>query len=155
MAFHFTHTLLESGSVILPGNYGRVLREAGQGHQNALRESILEAVRLQNFSTLPSRLDAAFYFDKVEGVRAYQSVQQLQFVNWYEVERLDGRTEETMSDFRRVQPIGPLGFEWASAYWRGEPWPLDGDRPAHHFIESFSVSRLRVIRRLSNQDLDL
>ncbi|MGE7367894.1 hypothetical protein ACQKKX_02335 [Neorhizobium sp. NPDC001467] len=155
MAFYCTHALLEVGSSVKPGNYGRVLRANGYAHAAALRESILEDVRSRSFSHLPSRLDAAFYFDHIENARAYNQTERLNFVNWYEVSRLNVHAMEARADFRRVVPMGMIGLDWAEAYWRGIPLPFaDQAKGAECFTETFSVTKLRIERRVDDEDLN-
>ena len=51
---------LGRGSVVLPGNYGRMLRLGGWGHPQAMREVLLEAVRMRDFPDRPSRQNCVF-----------------------------------------------------------------------------------------------
>ena len=60
--FHLSGAMLEPGSLILPGNWGRVIRSAGWRHDYSLRELALEDARVSRYPDRPSRLDAAFIF---------------------------------------------------------------------------------------------
>jgi len=73
---------LSPGSVIFPGNWGRVLRRyenataTGQLFGNAwilARELEFELVRLRQFAQLPSRFDAAFCCPNEGHARVYQA----------------------------------------------------------------------------------
>lgn len=153
MPFHISHAWLDVGSVIMPGNWGRVVSAHGYRHNLALRESVLEEVRRLEFPGLPSRLASAFYLETLEGARAYRQNQNMQLVNTYEVERVAADAVEAKADFRRVQPVGALGFDWARAYWRGEGFPedaLNGIDP-NLYLETLSVSPLRVVRLVSQE----
>src|ERR1700681_2787150 len=79
---HFAPLRLAPGSVIQPGNWGRVLHR----YENATvtqqlfgnawilaRELKFENVRLQNFPEKPSRFDAAFCCIDENGARVYQA----------------------------------------------------------------------------------
>lgn len=151
MPFHISHAWLDAGAILLPGNYGRVLNAAGYGHSNASAESILEDVRSREFPNLPSRLQSAFYFDTLERAAAYRQHQNMRHVNLYEVDRVTADTVEARVDFRRVTPVGPLGFDWARSYWRGEAFPTDrlNGVDSNLYVETLSVSALRVVRLVS------
>ena len=60
--FHLSGGLLGEGSVILPGNWGRILRAYGWQHPQAAKEMILEAARLRIAPGKPSRLECCFAF---------------------------------------------------------------------------------------------
>ena len=144
MPFHFCHAPLEPGAILKPGNYGRILLAAGYGHSHALRESVIEYVRISDFSNLPSRLSSVFYFENHQRALAYKQNENLRFVHLYEVERIDLDAPEATTDFRRVNPIGTIGLDWARSYWKGDPYPAAGSDP-DDFKETFSESRIRVI----------
>lgn len=137
----------------MPGNWGRVLSAFGHRHNLALRESVLEDVRSREFPGLPSRLRSAFYLDTLEGARTYRQNQNMQLVNTYEVERVATDAVEAKADFRRVQPVGALGFDWAQAYWRGEGFPEDAQNGVdpNLFLETLSISPLRIVRLVSQE----
>ena len=58
--FHFVPILLEPGSVVVPGNFGRIMNIVGATHDLWAREMALEAVRAQHYPGKPSRLSANF-----------------------------------------------------------------------------------------------
>jgi hypothetical protein len=60
--FHFAPILLAPGSVIEPGNFGRIIRLHGANHFLHRREMAYELVRQNLFPLLPSRLDCLFCF---------------------------------------------------------------------------------------------
>jgi hypothetical protein len=64
--FHFAPIMLAPGSIIEPGNFGRIIRQRGAAHNLYRREMIFEAVRQQHFSSRPSRLDCLFCFPTQE-----------------------------------------------------------------------------------------
>ena len=47
--YHLSGALLELGSIILPGNWGRVLTAIGWGHGQSLREMALEDARAARY----------------------------------------------------------------------------------------------------------
>jgi hypothetical protein len=58
--YHSSPVLLGQGSIILPGNYGRIIRSVGATHPYWDRENTLESVRRARYDAKPSRLDATF-----------------------------------------------------------------------------------------------
>ena len=60
--FHSCPTLLASGSVIEPGNFGRIIKLQGETHPLYRREMAYECLRLRFFPNCPSHLDCLFCF---------------------------------------------------------------------------------------------
>lgn len=56
--FHIAPMLLGAGSVILPGNWGRVLKLYTNANDVFYREHILETIRANEYPDKPSRLNA-------------------------------------------------------------------------------------------------
>lgn len=56
MPYHWAQPSLAEEAILEAGHYGRAVRAAGQRHRNALRESVLEDIRLNHFPVMPSRL---------------------------------------------------------------------------------------------------
>lgn len=82
---------LASGSVIEPGNWGRMLRtynlREGSRWWLPLREFIFEAVRSQQFPALPSRLEAFFACENEADLRKFMVGRPMDI--GYEVELTD------------------------------------------------------------------
>lgn len=74
--FHVAPNLLGVGSVILPGNWGRVLRQygPGQGNEVLYRESIVEYIRQQEFPDKPSRFDSIFLLESLDEAILYRNL---------------------------------------------------------------------------------
>lgn len=144
--FHGNSTLLEPGSVIQPGNWGRIIKKAEWRHALAMREVLFEHVRQSEFPHAPSRLESAYFFDD-EGEAAHylQTPDRAFLMIMYEVELVDPNATQIMTDYRRVHPSGPLGIDWVRAYWRGEMLA-----PENKFScrEILAVTPLRIIRRV-------
>src|SRR5262245_46478650 len=68
---HASSILLGPGSIILPGNWGRIIRAGGERHNRWPDEQVLEAVRLARYPKLPSRLDACFACPTEAGLRLF------------------------------------------------------------------------------------
>lgn len=60
--FHLAPISISPGSVIEPGNFGRIMRETQWKHGQYNREYALEQVRIDQFADLPSRLNCVFAF---------------------------------------------------------------------------------------------
>ncbi|WP_145928044.1 hypothetical protein [Bradyrhizobium neotropicale] len=115
--FHVNAALLQPGAVILPGNWGRVIRQAGWQHGRSVFEVALEDQRLRTFPHLPSRLDCSFFFDDVEEARFYRLAQNQHTHNLYEVELVDPRATLHCTDWRNISPSGSLDNDWTYRYW--------------------------------------
>ena len=146
MPFHWTQEALDPGAILEAGAYGKVLYATGQSHRDALRESILEHIRAQEFPSMPSRLQASFFFHTKDQALTYSTIRGLSSYALYEVEIVSGVTAVADVDFRRVDPSGPMGLEWARAYWRGDLMPPVGND--HLFRQRFTGSDLRVLRAI-------
>ncbi|HXW72245.1 MAG TPA: DUF2441 domain-containing protein [Methylocella sp.] len=66
LLFHFTREPRALGSLIVPGNFGLIIRQQGQAHPLFRREMIYEDIRRQRFRHRPSRLDCLFCFPTLE-----------------------------------------------------------------------------------------
>jgi hypothetical protein len=64
--FHFAPILLAPGSIIEPGNFGRIIRQQGEAHRLYRREMIYDEFRNKQFPDRPSRLQCVFCFPTLE-----------------------------------------------------------------------------------------
>ncbi|MDP9557145.1 UNVERIFIED_ORG: hypothetical protein J2W65_002786 [Pseudomonas parafulva] len=73
--FHVMNAMLEEGSVILPGNWGRSLRLYTGNEANAMlyREHVLEQIRSSEFPDKPSRLNCIFLLRTLEEAIRYRN----------------------------------------------------------------------------------
>jgi Protein of unknown function (DUF2441) len=78
--FHFQPSELHPGTVIEPGNFGRLIREAHEGipfngrvvvSGMLCREMLFELTRVQHYPQLPSRLACVFVIPTWEDALAY------------------------------------------------------------------------------------
>lgn len=74
--FHVAPILLGTGSVIHPGNWGRILRlyQAKDANFVLYRETVLEQIRANEFSCKPSRLNCLFLLRSREDAIHYMKV---------------------------------------------------------------------------------
>lgn len=125
--FHVSPILLSNETLILPGNWGRILNEYVVGKSDTtflLRETVLEHIRATEFPEKPSRLHASFALPSLDAARFYKTYNH-QFGVIYEVEIVDSTMPLHEGDFNLVQP--KPGQRWmegmervARSYWRGE-----------------------------------
>lgn len=69
VSFHHSYAFMEPGEIVRPGNWGRVLRGYGGQHNVFSRETLWELVREQEFASLPSRLEAAYFYEDEPAAR--------------------------------------------------------------------------------------
>jgi hypothetical protein len=132
--------MLERGSVIRPGNWGRMVRAIGSGHPEWQREVILEEVRKVEFPNVPSRFECAFVIDDLPEAQYYVSkASPISLV--YQVTLVDQGAPSHVSDWKGTGPYDHTK-EWARRYWRGDVMP----HPETHLKlrERLTLSRLRV-----------
>jgi hypothetical protein len=88
-AFFLCSYPLAPGSVVEPGNWGRILRNYGLSHPNncwmPLREYVFEGVRLKSHASKPSRLTSLFLFETIQDAQEFQKVGARPFDLLYEV----------------------------------------------------------------------
>ncbi|MNJ28716.1 hypothetical protein D3C77_232620 [compost metagenome] len=72
IVYHAAPMILSEGSVIQPGNWGRMLSMYNEANHVFFREYVLEETRASLFPTKPSRLDALFAVPTLEGAWAYR-----------------------------------------------------------------------------------
>lgn len=115
--FHVSGAMLQAGAVIMPGNWGRIIRQLGWQHGRSVFEVALEDQRLRNFPQLPSRFDCSFFFDDLDEARFYRTIQNLPTHILYEVEVLDETAPQHRTDWRNISPTGALDNDWTRRYW--------------------------------------
>lgn len=146
--FHLSGAWLEPGSVILPGNWGRIIRAAGWAHGSAIREMALEAARLSHSTHLPSRLNSAFAFVAREEAEAFRRANNA-FAHHilYRVSMCDPQAATHVTDAALGVPRGDLRHDWASEYWNG----LQAQPNSNTSVvrEVLTLSPLRIEERLA------
>lgn len=148
MPFHFNSTLLAPGSVILPGNWGRIILAIGQPHNLHAREMRLEQRRREQYIERPSRLTSAFYFERLHDALLYSITHDFGWQGMmilYEVE-LAIPNLPTHRGNHQLLPRDPTEQQ-IDEYWSGMAAP-PSQGPAVA-IETLSESPLRVLNRLA------
>lgn len=117
--FHACPILLATGSIISPGNFGRIINAAGPQHSLWEREQILEHIRASEFSYKPSRLHACFIFETGESAKFFRDK------HWpmniiYSAEIVDINAPIHHGDFNCLPPIAGCSLSMedvARRYW--------------------------------------
>ena len=153
--FHLAATVLVQGSIIAPGNFGRVLRFHGWRHTQALREMAIEASRKARFSHLPSRFEAAFAFETQEEAFRFKSTNPgFEAHICYRVRLREPEALCFTTDWRLVSPFGDFFGAWPDVYWHGVittsipgiQWPHGEGAILHR--EMLTLSHLVIEERL-------
>ena len=145
--FYCGSTQLAPGSVIEPGNWGRMLgrytREAKSNAWVLVRELKYEEVRRAHFPAKPSRLASAFLCPTQEHLKDFMAQQNRVFDLMYEVELVDPAAPLHVGDWTLPRTTGHetmAVFEAkAHQYWQGATVA----KP-----EVVTTSAVRVLKRL-------
>lgn len=119
---------LEEGSIVLPGNWGRMINlyKSDGAIILYLREKILEEVRLKDYPDLPSRMNSNFLFENIEQAKNFQSNEGGRYVDiLYEVEITDNDKPKFRGDLNTLNwPPTPFFLKeieiMAYNYWKAE-----------------------------------
>ncbi|CCG42199.1 DUF2441 domain-containing protein [Magnetospirillum molischianum] len=126
--FHCAPIPLRAGSIIEPGNWGRIVRLYQPNFGNyavAFREKVLEEIRLKEFPHKPSRLECCYMVPSYEIAKTYQNRADSRTLLIYEVELLYTDTPNHIGDWTYCYPVDDSYYfdemeECARQYWRGE-----------------------------------
>jgi hypothetical protein len=116
--FHLSGAMLAPGSIIMPGNWGRMIRAIGWQHSLAMREMALENAWVMSYPNRPSRLDASFVLPTLDEARNFK--QRIGgFANHllYRVTLCDPTALSHVTDSRLCAPTGNIRNNWADVYW--------------------------------------
>ena len=151
MLFHACSILLAPGTVILPGNYGRIIRKWGWNHVAAQREMMIERVRLHDYPQLVSRLDCCFAL--ISYVEAQRFVAENAANNYviYQAELVHSDAPVTVCDERRLR-YQHIAMEpgWADSYWQTARNTDEASReapPDTGLREAMVAGALRLLER--------
>lgn len=149
--FHYHPTLLGDGSIIMPGNFGRLINSyrPNEMNNNVTRELVFELVRHNGYNNRPSRFDCAYAFQDLESAKTGALSLGSRDV-LYEVELVDKEPMflGSMSLVNTVSTITGAAFipactMIAQRYWAG--LSVEG---APDVREVLTMSRMRVLRRV-------
>ena len=149
--FHASPLPLEIGSVILPGNWGRIIRGYTNGKVDPssmwilFREQTFELVRQTRFADKPSRLKSAFLFLEADKVQEFCVNNNRMHDVLYEVEIVDPSKKSHVGDMNLSALSNGLQFmdaveANAVQYWEGTDIA---------YPELITESPIRVCRRIA------
>jgi len=116
--YHLAGGGIAIGSIIKAGNWGRIIRQNGWRHSEALKEMALEAARSASYPHRPSRLDAVFVFiDPIEAKNFRNRIPGFSNHILYRVSLMDEKAPVHIADTRLSGPQGALRPDWADVYW--------------------------------------
>ena len=87
--YHCAPIMIGLGSIILPGNWGRVLSTHSYRHHHFQREMMFEFVRQREVPEAPSRLQCIFAFASLDEAQQYIAVEDAKAQLVYECEQID------------------------------------------------------------------
>lgn len=124
--FHVAPILLGEGSIIQPGNWGRILKMYRGQEANAVvfREHVFEQIRASEFPNKPSRLDCMFLLRTMEeAVRYREAASGLGLI--YEVAVNTAEAEIHLGDYNFGGAISAVKLlegmpQVARKYWAEE-----------------------------------
>ncbi|HHS8321899.1 TPA: hypothetical protein ACTUO9_002016 [Legionella anisa] len=128
--YHVAQLLLEPGSIILPGNFGRIINLMGINHTLYSREMLLEYVRVKDFNDKPSRLSSCFVLSNIEDAKFYLQYNAPTSVI-YEVTVIDKAAKYHIGCFNTLPAIGHMckGVQGnpesiSHDYWQGKKYTV-------------------------------
>ena len=138
MLYHCAPLPLGPGSIICPGNWGRIKRRFEQNAVSVAREAILEEIRRREFSAKPSRLEVAFVCPTLVAAEQYRAKHAVTGII-YKVELVAPSAQSHAGD-HELYLQGFAGIDGMEAiarrYWNGESMGAP---------EVLTMSPLRVI----------
>jgi hypothetical protein len=152
--FHLTPIRLAPGSIVQPGNWGRIIRKYQSPVPNVqtlgnawiiARELIFDSVRMTQFSDKPSRMEAAFCCLDEASARVYQAqadgfkIQALHEVELVDPSKPTHQAPLSLVDFAHGTLFIDETIRRASVYWTGDP---NGNQ------EIVTLSPLRIVRSI-------
>lgn len=138
---------LEDGSIIKPGNWGRILKKyTPQNTPNSwslVRELIYENVRKELFPNKPSRFSSIFLCPTEDEIRKFRIAHNRHLDIVYEVEIVDDNQPLHIGDYSIANMQHEDNFDIiefkARKYWTGE-------NVAHP--EIITASRIKIIKEV-------
>jgi hypothetical protein len=117
---------LESGAVVLPGNWGRIVKNYKIGNCNLvvlLNEYLFEEVRKSEFSEKPSRMESIFLCDSQSSLETFKHSTGREWDLSYKVELVDlsqpvFKTNWELANTTNGDNVKSIK-EKAKRYWQG------------------------------------
>ncbi|PWJ80614.1 hypothetical protein C7441_112156 [Pseudaminobacter salicylatoxidans] len=148
--YHSTRNLHQSGDIILPGNFGRIILATGKQHDLWGREQRLETFRKESYPWKPSRLSSTFHTDNITTATAYRDT-RAPGDTIYEVDLVDTVAPVHRGCMHAIQTYPGLDLteeQIFDGYWSGSLWFPVAEYPGVVWAECVSPSALRVISKV-------
>lgn len=117
--YHIAPMMLGVGSIILPGNWGRIISHPRRKHDSSYaREQALERTRRELFPNKPSRLNCVFALPNLAAVNSYRQLGTNCLSTVYEIQPVDINAPQHLGSWR----LGRLDnghLDLAPEYWSG------------------------------------
>lgn len=149
--FHFAPLRLGAGSIIQPGNWGRMLKRYHVNNNmidwKMARELVFEQIRSASFAAKPSRLDACFALPTSDDAQKYRQHNDTNFLQvLHEVEVVDQTSPTHVAALSYTSFAGNPFLDSqrmaALSYWRSDAGdPAQGN-------EIVTTSALRVLKAI-------
>ena len=151
--YHIAPILLEPGSIIIPGNYGRIINLIGISHPLYSREMLLEYVRVKNFSHKPSRFTSCFLCLDLDEAKFYHHLQNATSL-LYEVAIINTSANFHIGCYNMLPAVNCAGVQGnpeliANNYWNGNIIKVQG-HDNYNCNELVIESSLKIISRINN-----
>lgn len=115
---------LGKGSIVYPGNWGRIKNKAFAASPNILKELIYENVRLRLYPAYPSRLNSIFVCPSLEEIIKYQKITSKVTEVIHKVKLVNVEANKTMTDWNKFTLAQNDSYELAEQrareYWEGK-----------------------------------
>ncbi len=161
--FHLAPMLLEIGTILLPGNWGRCIKHPMRNQdQSYVREIAMEERRKLHFVKKPSRLYCIFALPSLNSVRAYQKIGLNVLSAVYEIEPLVHNGPMHLGNWR-LGNFYQGQHHLADHYWRGLRVDLPNSNDISDEVlvsleyegaEVLIGGKAKIIRRLDESSLD-
>jgi hypothetical protein len=138
--------------VIQPGNWARIIRRSGLGHQHAFKELYLEEVRKNRFADRVSRMHASFAFLLLCEAQIFRDTAKWNTCIIYRVEFVDPKAVVCTARPSKYDRLTVYNEHFADEYWASgdvgmpqQQWQENSSDPYDSVREIISTSPLRIL----------
>lgn len=149
--YHCASVKLGVGSIIEPGNWGRIISVWAYRHGLYQREMVFEHVRQKMKPEAPSRMDALFACLSLEDAHSYCAIEDNKNALIYECETMDNNANTFIAPLNAFS-LKTTEYDMAAQYWHAAHPLSEASTAPTNFMgvgrvayEVVSMSRLQVI----------
>ena len=146
--YHYCPIPLEKGSIIMPGNWGRVIHGYAMPQTSnsiVVMELLLETVRLRLHPDLPCRLDSVYTCIGLDSFKNFRDRRKLDLC--YHVELVDSSMPTFYGSWKHVESFAGTLEQWREA--AEKYWSTDWKTESPETLELLSLSPIRILERIS------